>query len=297
MLKHKAEKRFIEKSRTYENIYSKCENIMLNAFKWEGLPNGIEERHIESALFDYGLAMLFKVKGSEIFNDSNIEIDDSFLILPASAGYDFNVLGDATTYIGNGYSQTFVRNINECVICRNTPNNKPSIDYVREFAQEMTEVKQAIRTNIIQQKFPFIIPTTSENEFTMKNLFNKIEEGQYAFFTDKNIDLTGLKVLDTKVPYVAGQLNEYRFELEREFLTFAGLNNHFEKSERLLVDEVNSNNTYVESYTDLMYQQRLQFCKMAKEMYGMDIKVYKRYEIMNVSRETSEEGVKEDDIN
>lgn len=277
MLKHKVKRMIDEKGQQYCNIYYRYENMMLNAFKWEGLPKGIEGRHIERALYEYGNAILFIPTSEELNLDTDIEFRDNFLILGATCGSNYNVLGEPTEYIGNGYGQTFRRNLNNAVLCRNTPNSQPSINYIKEFTAEMVEVKRTIRTNIIQQKFPFIIPTTAENELTMKNLMNDVENGKFTFFVDKNIDLSGIKILDTKVPYIAGQVNEYRFELEREILTFMGLNNHFEKAERLLVDEVNSNNDYVDSYIDLMFNERLEFCKKAKQMYDLNIKVSKRY--------------------
>lgn len=294
MLKHEIKKQIENEGRLYSNIYYRYENMMLNAFEWEGLPEGLEGRHIERALYEYGNAILFELNSTDLGLNDSVKVENKFLILGATCGSDFNVLGEPTSYVGNGYGQTFNRTLDECVLCRNTPNSQPSINYVRQFASEMTEVKKTITTNIIQQKFPFIIPTTPENEFTMKNLFNRVESGQYAFFVDKNVSLDGIKVLDTKVPYIAGQLNEYRFELEREILTFIGLNNHFEKSERLIVDEVNSNNDYVNSYIDLMYNERVAFCERANKKYNLNITVKKRYGT-DVSRETIE-GVEEDDL-
>ena len=68
-----------------------------------------------------------------------------------------------------------------------------------------------------------------------------------------------------------------KFELEREILTFFGLNNNFEKKERLLVDEVNSNNEFISSNVDIMLKCREDFCKEVNEMFGLNISVKKKY--------------------
>lgn len=288
MLKHKFYKDLGERSLEYQNIFNRYKNMSLNMFRWENLPSNMESRHIEEALFNYGNAMLFKPTAEEIGLTSS-SFENGYLILGANCGYNFNVLGDPTTYIANGYGQTFTRNINDCVICRNNPLSVPSINYIKEFADKMNEVSRSIKANVKQQKFPFIIPCTPENEYTMKTLFDKVVDGDLAIFKDESLDLSGLKVLDTRVPFVVDKLNEYRFELEREILTFHGLNNNFEKKERLLTDEVNANNDYIDSNIDLMFNMRKHFCEKANEKYGLNIQVYKNYDVkQNVSRETFE---------
>ena len=82
-------------------------------------------------------------------------------------------------------------------------------------------------------------------------------------------------MLGLNVPYVTDKLNEYRYELEREILTFFGLNNSFEKKERLLVDEVNANNDFISRNVDLMYQSRLDACNEINKKFGLNIRVIK----------------------
>lgn len=289
MLKHKIYKDLEERTLEYQNIFNRYKNMSLNMFRWENLPSNMESRHIELALFEYGNAMLFKPTPEEIGLPSS-SFENGYLILGANCGANFNVLGDPTTYVANGYGQTFNRHIDECVICRNNPLSIPSINYIKEFADKMNEVSRSIKANVKQQKFPFIIPCTAENEFTMKTLFDKISDGNLAIFKDESLDLSGLKVLDTRVPFVVDKLSEYRFELEREILTFHGLNNNFEKKERLLTDEINANNDYIDSNIDLMFNMRKHFCKKANEKYGLNIQVYKNYDVKEniVSRETNE---------
>ena len=66
-------------------------------------------------------------------------------------------------------------------------------------------------------------------------------------------------------------------------MTFFGLNNNFEKKERLLTDEVNSNNDYVSSNIDLMLKTREEFCKEVNKMFGLNISVYKKYDLQTPS--------------
>ena len=70
--------------------------------------------------------------------------------------------------------------------------------------------------------------------------------------------------------------NNYKLlkkELEREVLSFHGLNNNFEKKERLLVDEVNSNNDFIDRNVELMYRQRQLACEEMNKKFGWNVKV------------------------
>ena len=85
--------------------------------------------------------------------------------------------------------------------------------------------------------------------------------------------MDAIQFLNTTAPYDADKLRQERYELEREILTFLGLNNNFEKSERLLVDEVNSNNDFIIRNAELMFEQRKKACAEINEMFGLNITV------------------------
>ena len=88
---------------------------------------------------------------------------------------------------------------------------------------------------------------------------------------------------------MAYKLNQYKYELEREVLTSYGINNTFEKKERLLTDEINSNNDFIDRNVDIMYDCRLEGAEEIKNKFGEEFKVIKKNE-NNVSRETLKEG-------
>ena len=71
--------------------------------------------------------------------------------------------------------------------------------------------------------------------------------------------------------------------MEREILSFNGLNNNFEKKERLLVDEVNSNNDFIDRNVELMYRQRQLACDQMNKKFGWNVKVF------NLNEEAKEE--------
>ena len=245
-------------------LYNKYKLLALNLFEWDGLPDEIKPQYIEKALYSYGACCLTKEYGG-------------YIVLGCSESGELNVMSEPLSYIATGYGFTKKVNVKNTPICLNNDLRLSTHIYVEEYARKMNEVEKSINANIKQQKFPWLISTTKNNEFSMKNLYSKIENGEPIIFGSKEIDTDTIKAFNTNTPYVVDKLNEYRFELEREILTFFGLNNNFEKKERLLVDEVNSNNEYITSNVDIMLKCREDFCREVNSKLGLNISVKKKY--------------------
>ena len=157
----------------------------------------------------------------------------------------------------------------------NNDLREPTKGYIVDYSEKMTQTELAIKMNVHQQKFPYFIACNKKNELTWKNMYQKIALGEPAVFHSDLIDLNSLQVMPTQAPYVADKLNEYRFELEREILTFLGINNNFEKKERLVTDEVNSNNEFIQRNIQIQLKHREEACEKINAMFGLNIKVVK----------------------
>ena len=80
-------------------------------------------------------------------------------------------------------------------------------------------------------------------------------------------------VIPTLAPYLVDKLQIQKQEMERELLTFLGINNTLEKKERLIVDETNSNNQFIKMASDIGFKQRQLACQQMNEMFGLNIRV------------------------
>lgn len=250
--------------RHYLRLYNRYKLLALNMFKWENLPPTIESRHIEQALYNRGKALFINHK------------DLGLICLPCEYSSDFNVYGDANKYIatGFGFSEVYEKGDN-CQIILNNDLGFGNDEYVRDYAQKMYEVEKCINANIKQQKFPYFIEGSREQKLSLETMFRKVEDGEPYIFGNKNIGVENINVLKLDTPYIADKLNSYKYELEREILTFFGLNNSYEKKERLLVDEVNSNNDFISRNVDIMFKNREYACNLINEKLGTNIKVVK----------------------
>ena len=253
-------------------LYLHYKNIALNTYRWDNLPDGLESRHIERALFENGQAFFTK--------DLSVECP-LFVCLPCSQSGGLNLYGEPTGYIlsGIGNGKTFhINDVEKGVRILNNDMAIPTAHHIRHYAKRMYEIDKTIQANLRQQKFPYVVGTTKTNEFTMKNIVDQVDRGEPAVFVDKTLmeeGKLGIQALRTDSPYLIDKLVTYRNELEKELLTFLGLNSTIQKKERLVVDETNANNSQIEMNLDLGFKQRELACKMINEKFGLNITVEK----------------------
>lgn len=271
----KREDRFniLQKNFRLNLIYNKYKMLSLNMFRWENLPETIESRNIENALFNYGLCL--------IVDDPDL----GYISVPCSYTSDMNVNGIPTKVATNGFN--YVRNFSYMGKDKDTTqlilNNDLAIgneSYIYDYALRMFEVEDCIRVNVNQQKFPWFVNTNPNTKKTLETLFKKVLNGDPYILGNKDT-IGEIEVLNLQTPYVADKLNEYKYELEREVLSFHGLNNNFEKKERLLVDEVNSNNDFISRNVELMYRQRKLACDEMNKKFGWNVKLINLNEEVN----------------
>ena len=277
-----------------DHFMKKFEIIALNLFSWENLPPTIEERYIEKALFDKGLVCLV--------DDNNF----GQIVVGCNYSQNMNIWGEPTEVITSGfnYIKTFkientintnsiididysdvneIKNneVESAIVCQNNDLYISTRKILEYYVNKLVEVELSTFTNIYLQKFPFLINTTKDNETTMRTLIDKVDKGEpYIMYNKKIADLTtAVDVFNLNVPFVADKLLQYRFETEREIYTLFGFNNNFEKKERLLTDEVNVNNDFINCNIDSMFKKRKEFAELMNVKYGWNVQVKKRYEI------------------
>lgn len=272
----------VYKNVNFTRIYDYYKMLALNMFTWENLPETMNSRYIENALYENGLCL--------VNDDKNMGL----ISVPCNYGANMNINGESTEVITSGYN--YIKTIKliknkDCVLIRNNDLAKATRHYITNYAERMLEVEMCIRANINQQKFPWFINATEKTKKSLEIIFDKVENFEPFILANKEIGLgdNALEVLTMPTPYVADKLNEYKYELEREILTFLSLNNNFEKKERLLTDEINSNNDFISTNAMLMYKNRLQACKEINKKFELNVKVLPNKEMISKYYQDDEE--------
>ena len=250
------------KTDEYARNYTYYKNIALNVYQWEGLPNGLESRHIEKALYE---------KGEAFFFDDELL---GFMCLPSSGTNNLNVYGDPTSVMVTGHGFYKQLNIKNGVRILNNDSGTATHAHVDHYSRKLAETESLMDQNLTQQRFPYFLKATKSTEFSLKAMFKRMMSGETGIIVNKDhVSGDSIEVMNTEVPYLLDRLQAQLECYRKELLTFLGINSSIEKKERLLVDEVNSNNDYINMSLDLGLKQRQLAADKINELFGLNIKV------------------------
>ena len=222
---------FLQNQRTYLQYVNRLTELSISMFNWKNLPDTIDARFLELALYNDGMAVFFK---DEVMG---------YLGLQVMIGGDLDVYRipiTRTAFAQNGYQIKLDPN-NSVIIFNNMLHTNSILD-VQEMSKRLYEIQRTIDVNVIQQKTPKIITCTENQRLVMKNLYAQYLGNEPFIFGDKNLDLSGIKTFDTTSPYVADKLYDLKSQYWNEALTYLGISNvNTVKKERMITDEVQRN--------------------------------------------------------
>lgn len=259
---------------TFRTLYNHYRNMAINVFKWEGLPEGIEERYIEQTLFDYGKALFFR------------DPQKSYMCLKCGAGPYLDVYGEPLRWRAEGlnYNREYKRS--ECVLIENNKLRTPTHDTLLYFISKLYEAQRAMDVNLQTSKVPWVIVCDEKKLLTYKEIFRRIDENEPAIFGASGISLDAIQVLPTRAEFIGNDLLDFSHGVENMLLTFLGVNNcPVDKKERLVTGEVDSNDQLVEINADLMLEARQRACDRINEMYRLSVSVDLRHKPKEVTED------------
>ena len=262
-------------------FYDRFRLLMINQFKWTGLDDiNIQERHVENFLFDNGYALLFE------------DATDGILCLPCY-GQGRNIYGDYTSYTATGFGKSY-DNIpaERAVLIENNKLRMPTEKAVLYFVSQLYELARSKDVNIKQLKLQSLFTATDENVLTVKKIIDEIDKFNWAIVTDSALALDDIvKAVQTGVKsYIAEFRDEYNAVMN-EALTYFGINNsNTDKRERLITDEANANNQFIDSCAEMFHESRKRACDEAKTKLGITLGVELRNKREEVKPNVNQPG-------
>lgn len=269
---------------TYEQYVDRLTELAVSMFEWNNLPETIDPRYIEMALFLNGCVVYFR---DEVIGD---------LCLDCVSQGSFDVYGYPIRRRAYSRYNHYQKNLNvdDSVIVWNNFLRKNNVLDMQMFARRLYNLDRIIDVNANAQKTPVIVTATEKQRLTMLNLYMKYDGNEPFIFGDANLDLNGLKVLNTDAPYVADKIYTLKMQIWNEALTYLGISNmNVTKKERLTTDEVtrNSGGTIASRYSRL--ESRREAVKKINEMFGTEIEVNYRedFDISLLSKKSGEDTI------
>lgn len=256
----------IVNNQTYIDFLDRLKLVATSLFTWDGLDEvaGVgASRFLELALYENGRAVFFK--------------DDElgYLALRVNPNDKFNVYMLPTKVICYSFEYNKEKNFDDVVYIMNNNLQKPTFETLKLFAYKLYEIDRTSFTNLIAQKTPVLIEGDTKTILTLKNVYMQYSGNTPFIFGSKQFDLNNrLSVLKTDAPFLLDKLQLYKHDVWCEALTFLGINNaNTDKKERLITDEVNSNNELINYYLNCFYKTRKDACDRINKKYGLNISI------------------------
>lgn len=248
---------------TYIDYLNRLRLLATSLFTWENLDKVCgygASRFLEQALFDNGRACFVK--------------DDKlgFMALKVNPSDKLNVYNLPTRVMAwsIGYEKIF--DFDDVVYIMNNELQLPTSQTINLIAYRLYETERTIDTNLIAQKTPVLIEGDTKKILTLKNVYMQYSGNTPFIFGNKQFDISNkLNVLKTDAPYLIDKLTIHKHELWNEALTYLGIDNaNTDKKERLITDEVESNNDLINFYLNCFYKTRKEACDLINEKFLKD---------------------------
>ena len=276
---------------TYIDYLNRFKKICLSMFEWVNLPPTMNARWIERSLYYNGKCALFK---DEKYGFINTQCSSAGYIniygLPTQIEcYSFSYNQRRFTYTGLTNKKKENLQDDHAVMVLNDWEGTPTCGTMNLFAYRLYEAQRTCDVNIKAQKTPIMVIVNEKQRLLMENLYSQYDGNQPFIFGDKEqLSEEMLRSIDTKAPYIADKITDYKKEIWNEALTFLGVNNlMIEKKQRMITDEASSNNELINLNLMSFLAPRMEACKKFNELFGLtgtdkEISVRVRSDLHNI---------------
>lgn len=249
---------------TYNQYFMQLYEIAVSRFKWANLPDTVDSKYIEKTLFQNGVAVYFR---DECMGD---------LCLNVITQGNFDVYGypiKRRAYSRYNHYQKELDQTNSVIIFNNYMRTN-SITQIINFSKRLYNLDRIIDVNANAQKTPILLMGTEKQRLSLLNLYKEYDGNAPVIHGDKNLDLNGIKCIQTNAPYISDKIYSLKVNIWNEALTYLGISNiTIEKRERLISDEVmrNQGGTIANRYSAL--KSRQEAANKINQMFNTNISV------------------------
>lgn len=288
------ENAIIDNHFTFTDYLIRMKRIAISMFEWQNLPDSMDERFLETCLFNYGkAALLWEDKyGCYINTKANYNGNLNIYNLPTKIEcYSNEYNSSRTVYIPNNINGKSKNE--EAILVFNNQDYTSTFYTIFLFAQRLADAQRTADVNIKAQKTPVIILTDENQVMSMLNTYEQYDGNTPLIIGNKStLNVENVKVLKTDAPYIADKIMDYKQRIWNEFLNFLGVNNiERYKKERMVTNETEQNNEEVNYNLQSFLLPRQKAAKEFNDKYGLsgskEVKVRLRSDLDNIIKRES----------
>lgn len=280
-----------ENDRMWQDVFVRNSNLIASLIEWEGLPETVDPMWFELQNLFFGqTCILYDTDFSSyinpmctpagkmnmyyqnsIYRGYSIGYSKRFLALTS---YNKTILSEITYPNGeNNLDNVYLKG----VVCNDNPLCYPLIETLEMYTTRIVRAMRAIDVVQNQAKLSSLIETDEDTKLAIQTAINDIDNNVLAVYASNKITkaIMESKSIPTQFqPPVLDVLWNHKNNLEAEMLTAFGMNNlnTADKKERLITDEVNSNNQRIAMNLQYRLKSREIFARNLKSVFGIDAK-------------------------
>lgn len=252
----------------YNNFYmyyiQRLKAIAVSCFEWKDLPLSVSQRYLEISALRRSFCLFFRDEIMEKYYAMRCILEPPF------DNYDIPM--NRIAYANNRYRNRL--NYTNSVIIYDNYLHEPMWPSLCMFAQQLTNIEITKQINLRAQKTPVLILCDEKQRLTMENLYNKIDCGVPVIFGSKNLDIDGIKVLNTGAPYLIDKLQEDKINVLHEAFSFMGVGSlEIVKRERYITNEIQAANEGNVAQRANRLKARTEAAEHINDMFGLKISV------------------------
>lgn len=258
-----------------DSLYrGRLHELAMARFKWDNLPDDIDERYLEMTLNEFGMVAFFAD-----------EVTERLCIQPCNllGGWDIygNPLRVETWNNWNNYRRSLSKlsegghEPDKFVVMYNNTIKSPTFPWLDYYAEQLYDIDQTRRVNILAQKTPILMRGTQKQQLTLKNLWLKYTGNAPLVMVDESVDKDSFTVFKTDAPFLGEDLTQMRRHIMGEIMIYLGYETQeaTQKQERVLAGEVRAAASESMSYRYSPLLMRRQAAEQVNKMFGTNIDV------------------------
>lgn len=265
--------------RTMIDYIDRLKMLAISLFSWKDLDKYAgtgASRFLELSLYEDGRGVFIK--------DETL----GYMALKVNPSDKLNVYQLPTKVMAwsIGYNKQY--DFDDIVYIMNNELQKPTREFMELFAYRLYETERTIDINLNAQKTPVLIEGDTKTILTLKNVYMQYSGNIPFIFGNKQFDISNkLNVLKTDAPYIVDKLDIHKHQIFNDALTVLGIDNaNTDKKERLITNEVESNEELIKYYLNCFYKTRKYACEQIKEKFNINIDIELNKDIIDLLKIT-----------
>lgn len=269
--------------------YWKLFNILLDMFKYDGLPSSLPQREIEIQLLLSGHCVVFQDGYELVTTNTNIFGFDRYYY-PTKCIFANPVMKSKTMTIGEDceiiYNNSLYNNVSY------VPTDSSMDTFICRYARQLADVESTINIYMVNNRatsYPIASNDSVKNSLT--RFFSRLKNGENSIISDdaiiqqfRNVDILGRTQKDG-----LNDLLIARDKIMEMFFREIGVKMYQPKKAQVNEEEVEANDQLLLISHDDMLEARMSGLERVNALYGTNIRVR-----LNERFNTASDGVRDD---